>query len=399
VKLSQLREARAEYARAARRLLDSSKGKPWAASQQRDYDASLAAINRVDGEISALERARDGQADATIQDAIDTAYRERRAPCDRLFDTFVRKGYGGFSDQEQLAIRNTMSTTTSSQGGYTVPTLVADRFADLLKDYSGVRRVAEVLKTATGGPLGYPTSDGTAETAELVAENAAATALDPSFGNASLQTWKYSSKFVAVPFELLYDSSIDIEAFLLRRFASRIGRLSNTHFTTGTGTGQPTGFTGAAGSGKVGTTGETTSVIHDDLVDLVHSVNTAYRQSPVGLAFQMADVTFKFIRKIKDATTNRPVYLPSDGVQPETLLGYPVVVNDDIAVMAANAKSIFFGNWFECYKVRDSLDVTLLRIADSVYITKGQIGFLAFARIGGNLVDANGVKYFQNSAT
>lgn len=399
MKISQLNEARVEHKRLVRNLIDRNKGKAWGATQQREFDDHIAAIDRLDSDILARERTRDGQADATIQDAIDTAYRERRAPCDRLFDTFVRNGASGFTDQEILAIRNTMSTTTGSQGGFAVPTLVADRFADLLKDSSGVRRVAEVLKTATGGAFGYPTSDGTAETAELVAENASATALDPSFGTASLQAWKYSSKVFTVPFELLQDSMIDIEGYVLRRAAARIGRLSNTHFTTGTGTGQPTGFVGAAGSGKVGTTGETTSVIHDDLVDLIHSVNTAYRQTQLGLAFMTADATFKSIRKIKDATTNRPVYLPSDGVQPETLLGYPVVCNDDIAVMAANAKSIFFGNWFECYKVRDSLEVTLLRFTDSAYTKLGQVGFLAFARIGGNLVDAGGVKYFQNSAT
>jgi HK97 family phage major capsid protein len=399
-RISELRAANVANARMAHDLNAKFHGKIWTPAAQATYDAHINVIERNKAEIAALERTRAGQADATVQDAIDTAYRERRVvPFEPLLDGFLRKGPDGFSDQQKLAIRNTLSTTTGSQGGFTVPSDAASRFADILKNYSGVRRVAEIFKTTTGNVFSYPTSDGTGETGERLAENATATALDPSFGSAPLPTWKYSSKIFTVPFELLSDSNIDIEAYVFSRAAARIGRITNTDFTVGTGSSQPQGFAGVASSGKVGTTGQTTSIIHDDIVDLVHSVNTSYRQVPQGLAFQMADVTFKFIRKIKDATTNRPVYLPADGVQLETLLGYPVIVNDDVAVMAANAKSVFFGNWEIGYKIRDSLEVHMFRFTDSVYATKGQVGFLAIARSGGNLVDTTAIKAYSNSAT
>jgi HK97 family phage major capsid protein len=398
-KISELREARIASARAIHDLHVKYPGRMWTATVQDASDSYMNAIERFDIEISAIERARAGEADATIQDAIDTAYRERRVvPREPLLDTFLRKGEGGFSDQQKLAIRNTLSTTTGSQGGFTVPSDAASRFADILKNFSGVRRVAEIFKTTTGNVFSYPTSDGTAETGERLAENATATALDPSFGSAPLQTWKYSSKIFAVPFELLSDSNIDIEAYIFSRAAARIGRITNTDFTVGTGTAQPQGFAGVAGVGKVGTTGQTLTVIHDDLVDLVHSVNTAYRQTLQGLAFQMADSSFKVVRKLKD-TSGRPLYLPDDGDSPESILGYPVVVNDDVAVMAANAKSIFFGNFFIGYKVRDALEVQLFRFTDSVYSKLGQVGFLALARSGGNLVDTTAVKAYVNSAT
>jgi HK97 family phage major capsid protein len=258
--------------------------------------------------------------------------------------------------------------------------------------------VAEVLKTATGGQYNYPSSDGTAEVGERLAENASASSLDPSFATASLQCWKYSSKIFTVPFELLQDSMLDIEAYVLGRGAERIGRVSNTDLTIGNGTGQPTGFAVAAGLGKTGVTGQTLTVIHDDLIDLVHSVNTAYRQIPQGLAFMMADTSFKVVRKLKDSAL-RPLYLPSDGISPESILGYPVVVNDDVAAMAANAKSIFWGNFYRCYKVRDALEVTLFRMEDSAFAKLGQVGFIVFARIGGALVDANGLRFYANSAT
>jgi hypothetical protein len=94
-----------------------------------------------------------------------------------------------------------------------------------------------------------PTSDGTAEVGEIIAENTTATSADISFGTKSLVAYKYSSKVVAVPFELLQDSNVDVEAFVRKRLATRLGRITNTHFTTGTGSSQPNGVVTAATTG------------------------------------------------------------------------------------------------------------------------------------------------------
>jgi hypothetical protein len=221
-----------------------------------------------------------------------------------------------------------------------------------------------VIRTAAGKTINYPTSDGTSETGELLAQNATAAALDLSFGVKAIGAYKYSSKSVAVPIELLQDSAVDIEAFVTKRLVTRLGRITNTHFTTGTGSGQPNGIVTAAGSGKVGTTGQTLTVIYDDLIDLQHSVDPAYRQ-PGNCRFMMNDASVKVIRKIKD-TTNRPIFVPGydndvpgkPGGVPDTLLGDPIQVNQDVAVMAANAKSILYGD-FSFYTIRDALDMQM----------------------------------------
>lgn len=391
--ISELRDQRRTVAREMLNLLAVNPGKLWNTACHRQYDSKLADMDRLDAEIARLDVARDRDADSRIDDAIATANGSRRRR-DPIIDTYLREGEYGFTRE----VRNTMSTTTGSQGGFTVESDVASQFVDIMKDYSGVRRVADVIKTEKGNIMPYPTSDGTAEVGEQLVENAAASAQDPSFNTAPLTCWKWSSKIIAVPFELIQDSAIDIQEFVFTRLASRIGRVTNTAFTVGSGSGAPQGFVGVAAAGKVGTTGQTVTIIHDDFVDLVHSVNTAYRQIAKGLAFMMADTSFKVARKLKDSSL-RPIYLPSDGASPESIMGYPVVVNDDVPAMAANAKSIFFGNFFTCYKVRDALEVALFRLSDSVYSKLGQVGFLAFARSGGNLVDTNGVRYYQNSAT
>jgi HK97 family phage major capsid protein len=124
------------------------------------------------------------------------------------------------------------------------------------------------------------------------------------------------------------------------------------------------------------------------------------------------------LRKLKD-TAGRPIWLPSYDagisnlsrsaqqggftgqeapVVYDYLLGYPVWVNNDMAVPAASAKSMLFGD-LSYYKIRDAMDVLLFRFTDSAYAKLGQVGFLAWLRTGGNLVDTAAVKYYQNSAT
>jgi len=219
---------------------------------------------------------------------------------------------------------------------------------------------------------------------------------DVAFGQLVLGAFKYSSKMVLVSVELMQDNSINLANFLGEALGTRIGRITNNHFTTGAGTTLPKGIVTAATSGKVGLTGETTSLIFDDLVDLEHSVDPAYRQNG---RFMFHDKTLAALKKIKDSQ-QRPLFLPGLSVNaPDTILGYPYTVNQDMPQMAANAKSVVFGDLSK-YIIRDVLGITLLRL-DERYAEFHQVAFLAFARFDGNLLDAgtHPVKYFQNSAT
>lgn len=399
-----LRERRSAKAKELRNVMDQNPGATWNAEHQKLYDEGMAEIERIDAEISRRQKVLDLDVERELRTAGVRGMDDDGDKTDEkhVFRAWACRGWDGMSAAQQQAFRNTLSTTTGSEGGYTVQSDVAKALQDALKAYGGVRSVADVFTTAQGNPLSYPTSDGTSETGELIAENTTATAADPTFGTVALPVYKFSSKIVAVPFELLQDSSIDIEAMVIKRLGQRIGRATNTYFTTGTGTSQPRGVSVAAGSGKVGTTGQTLTVIYDDLIDLQHSVDPAYRQAGT-CSFMMADSSLKVIRKLKDGQS-RPIFVPGyetgrPGGEPDTLLGSPVVINQDVAAMAANAKSILFGD-FKHYKIRDAMSFTLFRFTDSAYAKLGQVGFLAWARSGGNYVDVgNSLKYYQNSAT
>lgn len=403
--LEQLRAARAHHAQEIRNLMKSTEEKTWTPENQATYDKHMVEIAKIDADAKRINDFNalmaDSNAQGEILDVADHHANKGNAQA-AIFAAWLRGGDSAISAEQWEEIRNTMSTTTGSEGGYAVQTDVATRIMDALKKLGGVRAVATVLQTAAGNPMSFPTSDGTAETGEQVAENITATAADAVLGTLALNTYKFSSKVVACPVELLQDATVDVEAFVGNRLAQRIHRITNSKYTTGSGTDTPRGVVTAAAAGKVGTTGQTLTVIADDLVDLVHSVDPAYRELP-GCAFMMHDDSLAVVRKLKD-TTGRPIFMPGyDGLagpMPDTLLGYPVQINQDMAVMASDAKSILFGN-FSFYYVRDVVgSVAMHRFTDSAYAKLGQVGFLQFSRHGGNLMDVGGcIKYYQNSTT
>ena len=399
-----LRERRNGIAIEARKLLDDTKDKKWTGENQTKYDALTGEISDLDGRIEREQKVLDLAAEKHFTEPSNK--NGKRDTEDLLsevsiFDTWTRRGERGLSAEQAVKLHNTMSTTTGSEGGYTVPSTVASSLIDSLKLFGGMRAVAEILNTAQGNPLSFPSSDGTSEVGEILAENAQASSLDPGFGTVSLNVFKYSSKIIAVPIELLQDSSVDIEAFIRKRIIERIGRITNQHFTSGTGTGQPRGIVTASSSGKIGATGKTLTFDYDDLVDLLESVDEAYQQAGT-CKFMFSQSIRKVLRKLKD-TAGRPIWTPGyeagiTAAAPDLLLGKEVALNNDMPVPAANAKSIIYGDLAR-YMIRDAMQVNLMRFDDSAFASKAQVGFLAFLRSGGNLTDTAAVKHYQHSAT
>ncbi len=398
-----LREKYNDLGKQGNALLADKGDQIWSKDDQLKFDNLMDDAERCKSQIDAMQRKLDLDAEESFDD-IDSFRKDKKelSAEQRAVDIFLRKSAREMNNDEALLIRNTMSTTTSSEGGYSVQSEVANQFIDALKAYGFMRAEASQITTSQGNPLSWPTTDGTAETGEWVAQNTSATAADVTFGTVAVNVFKAGSKVITVPIELLQDSNIDIQALVFARMITRIGRISNVGYTTGTGSGQPQGFVGVSSVGKVGTTGQTTSIIYDDLVDLIDSLDVAYQQNGARSCFMFSQTLRKVLRKIKD-TAGRPIWTPSydAGISTghtDTLLGYDVCLNNDLAVPAANAKSLAFGQ-FDKYLIRDALDISLFRFDDSAYMTKGQVGFLGWARTGGNLLDVNAVKLYQHSAT
>jgi len=403
--LQALREQRAAKAKALHELVNKE---DWNAEKdQPSYDNGMAEIDALDERIGRIVAANERLAEDTRTDeALDAAARVSRdkGADTSLFAKWLKGGDKVLSEADWQTVRNTMSTTTGSEGGFTVDSQVASEVLDALKAFGGMRAVATVIQTSGIGAMSFPTSNGTSEEGEIIAENQTATDLDVTFGTIGLPVYKFSSKVVAVPFELLQDSSVDIEAFVRARLATRLGRITNRMFTVGTGVSQPQGVVPAATVGvtAANSTSQVTAVTYASLVDLQHSVDPAYRAGGRAV-FMMNDTSVRNIRKVVDGQS-RPIFVPGyemnvPGGAPDTLLGSPIVVNQDMANMAASARSILFGD-FSHYHIRDVMAVEMFRFTDSAYTKKGQVGFLAWMRSGGNLVDVGGaVKAFVNAAS
>lgn len=401
--ITALREKIADLAKTAKHQIAEKGSATWTNEEQASFDNIADEIERTQAQIKSIERMRNLDAEKFFENA---ATQGGKKGADDTIDAvaavalYLRHGTN-VTPEQAVAIRNAMSTTTPAEGGYTVPSEIAAMVVDSLKAYGGMREVAQVITTAGGNALNWPTSDGTSEVGEIVAENAAASGADITFGTVAVNPYKYSSKKIALPVELIQDSAIDVVQFVVNRLAQRLGRITNQHYTTGTGSSQPFGVMARAATGKTGTTGQTLTVVYDDLIDLIHSVNSAYRSR--GARFMMRDTSVAVIRKLKD-TTGRPIWNPGDaeGIAtgtPATICGYPYTVNDDVAAMAANAKSIAFGD-FSQFVIRDVAGSTSMRrFDDSAFALNGQVGFCGWMRTGSNLLDTAAVKVYVNSAT
>ena len=407
--LKDLRERRSARAKSLREFMDKQEksGNRWTPEDQTVYDTHMAEIDDLDGQISRMQAVIDLDGDRAFQNAVREGAARRGVDAGgepTLFNRWLRQGPNALSPDEMQQIRNTMSTTTGSEGGFTVPTEVANRVIDALKAFGGMRAVSEVISMQSGAPLQFPTSDGTTEMGEIVTQNTAAGSQDIVFGSVTIGAYKFGSKVVTVPIELIQDSNVDIEGFVVARIATRLGRIQNNKFTLGSGIGEPTGVITGAPVGVTAATGGATTVTYNNLVDLQHAVDPAYR-GPGACRFMFNDNTLKAVRKIVDGN-GRPIFVPGYQLQvpggaPDTLMGDAIQINQDVADLAANAKSIAYGN-FQHYLIRDVMDVTMFRFTDSAFTIKGQVGFLAWQRSDGQYlgVGAKGpVQVFQNSAT
>jgi HK97 family phage major capsid protein len=412
-----LRERRDALAKELQDLVDDKKTPEWKPEHQEKYDKIMKDIGDIDAQIKrntdALALIALGGENGTVSDAVRDQF--TRTPGahqginqeSRALRAYLTGGLSNLQPEDMQRMRgrqngdisNAMSTTTGSEGGYTVATEYYRQLTQAMKAFGGIRAVATVFQTGTGATMNFPTTDATAEIGEIVGQNAPVSGGDTTFGNISMDTYKYSSKKIALPFELTQDSMFDMDAYIQALLVMRLGRITALHGTVGTGVNQPRGVVTGAAAGKVGTSA--TAVTYDDLVDLEHSVDPVYRNGPT-VGWMMHDDSVRVARKIKD-DQGRPIFVPgyeqgNPGGAPDRLLGRPLYISQEMPKMAANAKSVLFGD-YKRYFIREVMDLTLFRMTDSAFTLNGQVGFVAFNRQGGNLIDAGGaVKYYQNAA-
>ena len=280
------------------------------------------------------------------------------------------------------------SVGTASAGGYTVPQGFVAELERRMLDFNGPRQVARIIRTSSGNTLPWPTVDDTSNTGADIAENAAVSEQAVTFGEVQLSAYKRTSGAILVSQELLEDTGINLTAELVDLMGERLGRRTAAKYTTGTGSSQEQGVVTGASAGV--TTASATAIAADEIKDLVHSLDPAYRRSG-STGFMAHDNVWLAIRKLKDGDSR---YLWQDSIQagqPDRLEGFPVVVNQNMdSSIATGNDTVLFGD-FSKFIIRDVNQIRFYRL-DELYRANDQTGFMAFLRTDSRVLQANAIK-------
>ncbi len=275
-----------------------------------------------------------------------------------------------------------------------VPSSVYDRIVEHLVQANIVRNYATVLTTNSGDSLAIPKSTAFS-TASIVGEGSQASASDPTLATTTLGAYKYVV-LVQMSNELAQDATVDVAGFLARQAGIAIGVATRGHMTTGDGSSKPYGIVTRATTGVTGGTGVTGAFTADNLIDLNYSVSSTYKAQP-GVAWMMNSTAMSAARKLKD-TTNQYLFAPGLNGVADTLLGFPVHINDSVASPALSAKSVLFGH-LPSYFIREVNGIEVA-VSDDFAFDYSVRTFRVTLRTDGDLVDTTGaVKVFVGGAS
>ena len=324
-------------------------------------------------------------------------------PHKKAFSAYLRSG-----DDDALrglpAEEKSLSTAVSADGGYLVDPQTADQITGVLRGASSIRSIANVVQVESTAydVLVDHTDIGAGWASET---GAAAETGTPQVERISIPLHELSALPKASQ-RLLDDTAFDVEGWLATRIADKFSRAEGVAFISGDGIDKPKGFLtytavdnaswtwGDLGYVATGAAGDFDGIDPADaIVDLVYSLGARYRANA---AFVMNSKTAGAVRKMKDADGR---FLWSDGLaagEPARLMGYPVLIAEDMPDIAADATAIAFGDFSAGYTVAERPDLRILR---DPFSAKPHVLFFATKRIGGDVSDFAAIKLLKFSLT
>ena len=398
----ELREKRAKAWEAAKAFLDSHRKENGILSTEDDaaYTRMEQEITDLGKEIARLERqeALDAELNRPVNKPL-TGKPGGKADTDGAEDKTgrgseeYRKNFWNAmrSKAPMPDVTNALQIGTDSEGGYLVPDEYERTLVEALEEENVFRQMAKVIQTSSGDrKIPVVASKGTAS---WIDEEGAFPESDDAFGQVSIGAYKLGT-MIKVSEELLNDSVFDLQSYISREFARRIGAKEEEAFFTGDGKGKPLGVLAATGGAETGVTAASaTAVTADELMDLYYSLKSPYRKKSVWV---LNDSTIKAIRKLKD-NNGQYLWQPSlTAGAPDMILGRPIKTSAYMPAIAAGAKTIAFGD-FSYYWIADRQGRSFKRL-NELFAATGQVGFLASQRVDGKLVLAEAVKVLVQKA-
>ena len=400
-KILELREKRAKAWDAAKQFLDAKRGADGMLSEEDTaaYDKMEQDVMNLGKEIERLER--QAAIDAELSKATSTPLtgkpgakmgKDETEKTGRASDEYKGSFWNAMRVKAPMpSVLNALQEGTDSEGGYLVPDEFERTLVEALEEENVFRTLAHVIKTSSGDrKIPVVASKGSAS---WVDEEGAYQESDDAFSQVSIGAYKLGT-MIKVSEELLADSVFDLEAYISKEFARRIGAREEESFFNGDGKGKPLGILAAAGGAEVGVTAASaTAITADEVIDLFYSLKAPYRKNAVWV---LNDATVKQIRKLKD-TTGQYLWQPSlVAGTPDTILGRPVKTSAFMPTAAAGAKTIAFGD-FKYYWIADRQGRTFKKLSE-LYAANGQVGFMGTQRVDGKLILPEAIKVLQQKS-
>ena len=400
-KILELREKRAKAWDAAKQFLDAKRGADGMLSEEdtATYDKMEQDVMNLGKEIERLER--QAAIDAELSKATSTPLtgkpgakmgKDETEKTGRASDEYKGSFWNAMRVKAPMpSVLNALQEGTDSEGGYLVPDEFERTLVEALEEENVFRTLAHVIKTSSGDrKIPVVASKGSAS---WVDEEGAYQESDDAFSQVSIGAYKLGT-MIKVSEELLADSVFDLEAYISKEFARRIGAREEESFFNGDGKGKPLGILAATGGAEVGVTAASaTAITADEVIDLFYSLKAPYRKNAVWL---LNDATVKQIRKLKDST-GQYLWQPSlVAGTPDTILGRPVKTSAFMPTAAAGAKTIAFGD-FKYYWIADRQGRTFKKLSE-LYAANGQVGFMGTQRVDGKLILPEAIKVLQQKS-
>ena len=314
----------------------------------------------------------------------------------QAFDAYLRTGDDDALRGLEMDVKS-MSTMVNGDGGFLIDPVTSETIQGVLKSSASLRAVASVVNVEASsydvlidqGNAGAGWADEAASRSETGT---------PTIDRISIKLHELSAMPKASQ-RLLDDTAFDIETWLAGKIADTFARAEAGAFINGDGNDKPRGILthpavdndvwewsniGYVPTGVDGSIGN-----GDALIELVYALGAEYRANAV---FVMNSKTAGTLRKLKDADGR---HLWSDGFtsgEPARLLGYPVLVAEDMPDIASGANAIAFGDFRTGYTIAERPDLRVLR---DPFSAKPHVLFYATKRVGGDVSDFAAIKLLR----
>ena len=409
-----LMERRASAVTSARALLNkaTNEGRDMTSEELGQYNGFDAEIDKLTADIQREERMaeREAQFSGSANGGNNPANRsqpgggvqptEARNATPEYRQAALRYLFNGSTDgviadsrQDEMrpelrAILGLSITGAGATGGVLAPAVLERALLEYVAENNVMRRLASVRSSSSDVEIPYATGHTKAFHLD---EGADFTKSTPAFGKIGMGAYKTGALSV-VTVESMQDMFLDIENWIRDDFGDAFAELEETDFINGTGDKQPRGFLLDATLGV--TAAATAAITADELFDLQHALKSKYRKKATWL---MNDATVKLIRKLK-SNDNQYIWQPGLQVgQPDMLLGRPLETSVEMPEATAAKKAIALGD-FSRYRILDRRNLYFQRLTE-LYATSGQVGFLAYKRYDGKLLDNEAIKVLAMKAT